>query len=85
MNQADDRPDYVQGAKGYGQRFGAPYIDSFVEIMIGVLSSLLSHQDPRFYFHGTGTTTSRALYALASPFICKGDNGERSAAEIHLA
>jgi Carboxypeptidase regulatory-like domain len=76
MNQAGNRPDYVQGAKGYGQRLGAAYTDSFVDIMIGgaVLPSLL-HQDPRYYYQGTGTTKSRALHALASPFICKGDNG----------
>ena len=76
MNQAAKRPDYVQGAKGYGQRLGAAYTDSFVNIMIGgaVLPSLL-HQDPRYYYQGTGTTKSRVLHALSSPFICKGDNG----------
>jgi Carboxypeptidase regulatory-like domain len=76
MNQAGNRPDYVQGAKGYGQRLGVAYTDSFVDIVIGgaVLPSLL-HQDPRYYYQGTGTTKSRALHALASPFICKGDNG----------
>jgi len=76
MNQAGNRPNYVQGAKGYGQRFGAAYTDSFVNIMIGgaVLPSLL-HQDPRYYYQGTGTAKSRALHALSSPFICKGDNG----------
>ena len=35
IDQAGDRPDYVQGALGYGQRFGAEYTDSFVNIMIG--------------------------------------------------
>ena len=76
MNQAGDRPNYVQGAKGYGQRFGAAYADSFVDIMIGgaILPSLL-HQDPRYFYQGTGTTKSRMLHALSSPFICKGDNG----------
>jgi Carboxypeptidase regulatory-like domain len=76
MNQAGDRPDFMQGAKGYGQRLGVAYTDSFVDIMIGgaVLPSLL-HQDPRYYYQGAGTTRSRALHALASPFICKGDNG----------
>lgn len=77
MNQAADRPDYVQGAKGYGQRLGVAYTDSFVNIMIGgaVLPSLL-HQDPRYFYQGTGTTKSRVLHALSSPLICKGDNGQ---------
>ena len=76
MNQASNRPDYVQGAKGYGQRFGAAYTDAFASIMIGgaVLPSLL-HQDPRYFYQGTGTTKSRALHALSSPLICRGDNG----------
>ena len=75
-NQASNRLDYVQGAKGYGQRLGAGYADAFADIMLGgaILPSLL-HQDPRYYYRGTGTKKSRALHALSSPFICKGDNG----------
>jgi hypothetical protein len=76
INQAGDTPDYQQGLKGYGQRFGAAYTDGFTDIMIGgaVLPSLL-HQDPRYYYQGTGTTRSRILHAVSSPFICHGDNG----------
>jgi len=76
MYQAADTPDYVQGAKGYGQRFGAIAADSLTDIMIGgaILPSLL-HQDPRYFYQGTGTNKSRALHALASPFRCRGDNG----------
>jgi len=76
INQAADRPDYVQGAKGYGQRFGAAYADGVSDILIGgaILPSLL-HQDPRYFYQGTGTTKSRMLHAISAPFICKGDNG----------
>jgi len=76
INQAGDRPDYQQGWKGYGQRFGAAYADSATDIFIGgaILPSLL-HQDPRYFYQGTGTIKSRTLHALANPFICKGDNG----------
>ena len=35
----------------------------------------LLHQDPRYFYQGTGTNKSRLLHALAGPFICKGDNG----------
>jgi hypothetical protein len=75
-NQASNRLDYVQGAKGYGQRLGAGYTDAFTDIMLGgaILPSLL-HQDPRYYYRGTGSKKSRALHALSSPFVCKGDNG----------
>ena len=77
INQAGDTPNYVQGAKGYGERFGAAAADGFSDIMIGgaILPSLL-HQDPRYYYQGKGTNKSRMLHAISSPFICRGDNGK---------
>ena len=76
MDQAGDTPDYDQGAAGYAKRFGANYTTGMADIMIGgaILPSLL-HQDPRYFYQGTGTTRSRLVHALAAPFICKGDNG----------
>jgi hypothetical protein len=45
--------------------------------MIGgaILPSLL-HQDPRYYYRGTGTNKARALHAISSPFVCRGDSGK---------
>jgi Carboxypeptidase regulatory-like domain len=76
IDQAANTPNYVEGAKGYGQRFGAIYADAFTDTMLAgtILPSLL-HQDPRYYYQGTGTTRSRLRHALLSPFICRGDNG----------
>jgi Carboxypeptidase regulatory-like domain len=76
VDQAADNPDYVQGAKGFGQRMGANYLNGLTDIMIGgaVLPSIL-HQDPRYFYQGTGTRKSRTFHALSNPFICKGDNG----------
>lgn len=76
VRQAADTPDYQLGAKGYGQRVGAETADGFSDLLIGgaVLPSLL-HQDPRYFYQGTGTTRSRLGHALASPFVCRGDNG----------
>ncbi len=77
IRQATDSPNYPQGAKGYGERFGATAADGFADIMIGgaLLPSLL-HQDPRYFYQGTGPTGSRLRHAILSPFICKGDNGK---------
>lgn len=77
LDQAGNTPDYQQGAKGYGQRFGAVAAGGFSDILIGgaVLPSIL-HQDPRYFYQGTGTTRSRILHAFSHPFICKGDNGQ---------
>jgi hypothetical protein len=76
MNQAGDTPNYRQGAVGYGERFGAGYADGVTDIMFGgaILPSLL-HQDPRYFYQGTGSTKSRLLHAMSAPFICRGDNG----------
>lgn len=77
IKQASDSPNYQQGWLGYGQRVGAIGADGFTDIMLGgaVLPSLL-HQDPRYYYQGTGTNASRLRHALMAPFICKGDNGK---------
>jgi hypothetical protein len=76
INQAANRPDFPQGAKGYGQRFGAIAADGVSDILIGgaIIPSLL-HQDPRYFYQGSGGTNSRLRHAMFSPFICRGDNG----------
>ena len=75
--QAADVPSgYGQGAQGFAKRYGASYADFFAGTFIGsaILPTLLK-QDPRYFYKGTGTKTSRFLYALANSVICKGDNG----------
>ena len=76
LRQATDTPNYPQGAKGYGERFGAISADGFSDIMIGgaILPSLL-HEDPRYFYQGTGTTKSRLWHAVSSPFWARRDNG----------
>ncbi len=67
---------YGQGAQGYAKRYGAAYADFVSGTFIGsaILPSLLK-QDPRYFYKGTGSKSSRILYALANSVICKGDNG----------
>ena len=62
---------------GFGDRFGATAADGFTDIMIGgaILPSVL-HQDPRYFYQGTGTARSRLRHAILSAFIAKGDNGK---------
>ena len=75
--QAANSPDYQQGAKGYGERFGANLAGGTTQILVGnaLLPSIL-HQDPRYFYQGTGTRRSRARHAILSSFICNGDNGK---------
>jgi hypothetical protein len=78
IQQANDSfSGYGQGFEGYSKRYGANYADGFIGIMLGgaVFPSLL-HQDPRYFYKGTGTTRSRALYALSTVVITRGDNGK---------
>ncbi len=67
---------YGQGAPGYAKRFGANYADGFIGMTIGgaILASWFK-QDPRYFYKGTGSVMSRALYAIARSVVCKGDNG----------
>jgi len=67
---------YGQGASGYAKRFGAATADDFIATMIGgaILPSLF-HQDPRYFYKGTGSVESRALHAISFVIICRGDNG----------
>lgn len=76
IEQADNTFAYGQGAQGYAKRYGALYADDFIGDMLGgaVLPSLL-HQDPRYFYKGTGSTRSRVWYALYNSVMCKGDNG----------
>jgi hypothetical protein len=77
LYQAGDIPNYGQGWDAYGKRVAAGYADTTSDIFLGgaILPSLL-HQDPRYFYQGAGTTKSRMIHALSSPFICRGDNGK---------
>jgi hypothetical protein len=70
-------PGYGTGFSGFGKRFAAQYANDFSSRMIGsaVLPSLF-HQDPRYFYKGTGTVRARAWYAIRAAFICRGDNGK---------
>jgi len=77
VQQARNNPDeWRQGAEGYGKRLGAGFADAVTGSLISnaILPSLL-HQDPRYFYQGTGTKKSRALHAMLAPVVCKGDNG----------
>jgi carboxypeptidase family protein len=76
VEQAADMTDYRQGARGYGERFGANLASGTSEALFAnaILPSLL-HQDPRYFYRGSGTKGSRAWHAILAPFVCQGDNG----------
>jgi len=77
IDQAENSfPEYGQGAQGYAKRFGADYTDYFTGNFFGnaVLTSWW-HEDPRYFQKGTGSFTSRFLWAAGSTVWCKRDKG----------
>lgn len=69
-------PGYGQGSAGYAKRFGAAYADTMSTRMISrALLPTVLHQDPRYFYRGSGSVRSRIFYALAASLICRGDNG----------
>jgi hypothetical protein len=70
-------PGYGQGAAGYGARLGANMANFTSGTLIGGLFlPILFHQDPRFFYRGTGTIYARAGWALAQAFISRTDKGK---------
>ena len=72
----NDLSGYGQGFGGYAKRYAASYGDNLSSTFLSaaILPSLL-HQDPRYFYRGRGSTMVRALYAISTVAICKGDNG----------
>jgi hypothetical protein len=72
-----DFAGYGQGFSGYAKRYGATYGDRISATFLGaaLLPSLL-HQDPRYFYNGKGNVVKRALYAISTVAVCKGDNGK---------
>jgi hypothetical protein len=77
IEQAQDTyEEYGQGASGFAKRYGANYADGVIGTMIGgAILPVVFHQDPRYFYKGTGSVSSRALYALSTVFRARGDDG----------
>ena len=72
----NDFSGFGQGAEGYAKRYGAAYGNVLTENLItDVLLPSLLKQDPRYFYKGTGSTTSRMVYAISRAVIRKGDDG----------
>lgn len=70
-------PGYGQGAEGYAKRYGGTYADTVSGRMLGsAILPTIFHQDPRYFYRGTGSIRSRAIYAILATVVCRGDNGQ---------
>ena len=78
-------PGYGDDAASYFKRYGAAYADGFIGKIIGsaILPSLF-RQDPRYFYMGTGTVKQRALYAVTSSVVVRGNNGRNQPNYSHI-
>ena len=68
-------PAYGGGIQGYFKRYGAAYANDFSARMLasGLFASLF-HQDPRYFYKGTGSFQSRTMYAISCAFVTRTDS-----------
>jgi hypothetical protein len=72
----DSYPGWGQDWPGFGQRYGAALADATIATMLrGSVFPALFHQDPRYFYKGTGTKWQRTKYALETAVVTHGDNG----------
>jgi len=77
IEQATNKyPGYGQGAEGYAKRFGAKFADGRdSDFLTHAIFPSLFHQDPRYYYQGSGSIKSRIIHAVGSAFITRSDSG----------
>ncbi len=68
---------YGSGIGGYGKRFGAAYTNRFAgEMLSRAAFPSIFHQDPRYFYKGKGSISSRALYAMSRAVVTRTDDGQ---------
>jgi hypothetical protein len=67
---------YRQGTEGYVKRWASLIADNVSDDLLShyVFASIL-HQDPRYFYQGTGTKKARLAHALSSALVARSDNG----------
>jgi Carboxypeptidase regulatory-like domain len=69
-------PGYGQGAAGYRKRYAATFADGRVsDFLTNALFPALLHQDPRYFYRGSGSFKSRLGHAVISVFVTRSDTG----------
>jgi len=67
---------YGQGAAGYSKRFAAKFADGrSSDLLTHAVFPALLHQDPRYYYQGSGSVKSRIIHAVSSAFLTRNDTG----------
>ncbi|MEZ2347353.1 carboxypeptidase-like regulatory domain-containing protein [Terriglobus sp. RCC_193] len=73
---ADIHSDFGDGPEGYGKRWGAQFANGRTsELLSRAVFASIFHQDPRYFYQGSGSTRSRAFHAIGSAFVARSDKG----------
>jgi len=68
---------YGQGAAGYGKRWAAQFGDGRTsDYLSNFVFASLFHEDPRYFYQGTGTKKSRLYHAVSNAWITRSDSGK---------
>jgi hypothetical protein len=78
IEQANDSFEgYGDGAPGYGKRYAARYGNGLTsDILSHAVFPALFHQDPRYFYHGTGSFESRLYHAVSFAVVARSDSGK---------
>jgi hypothetical protein len=69
-------PGYGQGVEGYGKRWGALFATGRTsDILNRAVFPSLFHQDPRYFYQGSGSKWSRIRHAVGDAFVSRSDSG----------
>lgn len=75
---ANDLSGFPWGPKGFFERSGVAYLDTFDGDILGTgIVPIIFRQDPRYFRLGYGTVRHRVLYSLATNFIAKSDRSRK--------
>jgi hypothetical protein len=69
---------YGQGAAGYGKRWAARFGDGRTsDYLSHAVFASLFHQDPRYFYQGTGSNKSRLYHAVSNAWVARSDSGKK--------
>ncbi|HEX7140060.1 MAG TPA: carboxypeptidase-like regulatory domain-containing protein [Vicinamibacterales bacterium] len=65
------------GGSAYAKRWVVSFVDDRTgDFLTHYLFASLFHEDPRYFYQGSGTTRSRIVHALSSAFVARSDSGK---------
>jgi hypothetical protein len=81
----NDYSGFGGGPEGYAKRYASLYATVLTGSLItNAVTPTLFKQDPRYFYKGTGSRSSRVGYALSRAVVRKGDNGRWQADYSHI-